>query len=80
MNWISFRVIVSAMLRFRNSGWSAFGPIVGLALGGRLIASWPQSESLMRVRTFVQSFMPEEENQRLESDFGGRCWDRMAIA
>ncbi len=47
MNWISFRVIVSAMLRFRNSGWSEFGPIVGLALGGRLIASWPQSESLM---------------------------------
>ena len=80
MNWISFRVIVSAMKRFRNSGWYAFGGIVGLATGGRLIASWPESESLMRVRTFVQSFMPEEESRRLDSDFGRRCWDRMAKA
>ena len=68
------------MVRFRNSGWSAFGGIVGLALGGRLIASWPESESLMRVRTFVQRFMPEEESRRPDSDFDGRCWDRMAKA
>ena len=68
------------MMRFRNPGWSAFGGIVGLALEGRLIASWQESESLMRVHTFVQSFMPKAERQRLASDFGGRCWDRMAKA